>query len=520
MAINLMNLWNFHGGLHLDGKKNLSNEPTITQAKIPPYLVLPLLQHFGEPTEAIVRVGDKVLKGQPISQCQGGKDCQLIVSSPIHAPTSGTVVAIEPREVPHPSGLTAPCIVIETDGEDTWTTLQPLLDYAICDPAEVRKHIAQAGLVGLGGAGFPSHLKLKPQGIDTLIVNGAECEPYITCDDRLMREKPHDIISGAEILMYVLGGAQRCIIAVEDNKAEAYQALLEACRLTNRLQSDDQQGKIEVVKVPTLYPTGGERQLIRILTGLEIGRAVLPAQRGIVVHNVETVRAVHQAVIEGRPLISRVITVTGTGVETPRNFEVMLGTSIKNLIDQCGRKPLIRRLVVGGPMMGFTLPHDGMPVIKTTNCLMISTQEEIQALPAPTPCIRCGACEKTCPVNLLPQQLYWHAKAKDFKRVQAHHLFDCIECGCCAYVCPSHIPLVSYYRYAKAEIRATERERKQAEMAKQRHEFKTFRIQREKTEKAAKHQQKRVEIETQGAVAIDAAVDRAQAKQFDNDLTA
>lgn len=506
-----MNLWNFHGGLHLNGQKKLSNHAAIIQADIPPYLVLPLLQHYGEPTEAIVTVGEKVLKGQPISQCQGGKDCQLIVSAPIHASTSGTVIAIEAREVPHPSGLTAPCVVIETDGEDTWTTLQPLVNYCEHPPAEVRKHIAQAGLVGLGGAGFPSHLKLKPQGIDTLILNGAECEPYITCDDRIMREQPHDIINGAEILMHVLGGARRCIIAVEDNKAEAYQALLEASQLINQLNQADRE-RIKVVKVPTLYPTGGERQLIRILTGLEIGRAILPARHGIVVHNVETARATHRAVIEGRPLISRVITVTGTGIETPRNLEVMLGTPIKNLIDQCGRKPLIRRLVVGGPMMGFTLPHDGMPVIKTTNCLMISAQEEVQPLPASSPCIRCGACEKSCPVNLLPQQLYWHAKAKDFKRVQAHHLFDCIECGCCAYVCPSHIPLVSYYRYAKAEIRATERERKQADIAKQRHEFKLFRLQREKTEKALKYQQKRLEIEAAANATIDTVVEHSQTK--------
>lgn len=508
-----MNLWNFHGGLHLDGRKKLSNELAITPAQIPSHLVLPLLQHFGEPTEAMVKVGDKVLKGQQISRCQGGKECQLTVSAPIHAPTSGTVVAIEPREVPHPSGLTAPCIVIETDGNDTWTELHPLPHYHGHQPAVVRQHIAQAGLVGLGGAGFPSHLKLKPEGIDTLILNGAECEPYITCDDRLMREKPLDIISGAQIIMHVLGGAQRCIIAVEDNKPEAFQALTEACSLLNQTISSSDKDKISVVKVPTLYPTGGERQLIRVLTGLEIERTVLPAQRGIIVHNVETARSVYRAVVEGRPLISRVITVTGTGISAPRNLEVLLGTPIRHLIDQCGRKPLIRRLVIGGPMMGFTLPHDGMPVIKTTNCLMISNDEEIQAIPASTPCIRCGECERACPVNLLPQQLYWHAKAKDFKRVQNHNLFDCIECGCCAYVCPSHLPLVSYYRYAKAEIRAVERERKSADIAKQRHEFKTFRVEREKQEKAAKHQQKRAELDTAGTAAIAAAVERVQAKK-------
>lgn len=492
----MSDLSHFNGGLHLPGNKDLSNQSTIQTAPLPPYLILPLLQHIGEPTEPVVKVGERVLAGQIIAHCRS-QNCALHISSPVHAPTSGTVVAIERHSVPHPSGLTAPCIILETDGEHEWTsTLTAIPNYGQLERAEVRAHIAKAGIVGLGGAGFPAHLKLKPEGIETLIINGAECEPYITCDDRLMREKTHDIIAGTEILQYVLGGAKRCLIAVEDNKPEAFQALSEAVRLHNEMaRMDNFHPIIRVVKVPTLYPTGGERQLIKILLDKEVGRGKLPANVGIVVHNVETTRAIYRAVKEGRPLISRVVTMTGNGIAQPQNIEVLLGTPIHHLIDYCGRQPDIQRVIMGGPMMGFALPHDEMPVVKTTNCLIVSAPQEFLNPPLPMPCIRCGQCAEVCPINLLPQQLYWYAKAKDFKNTQAHHVFDCIDCGCCAYVCPSHIPLVSYFRYAKAEIRAAERERKKTEIARQRHEFRSFRLKREKAEKAAKHKQKAAEIQ-------------------------
>ncbi len=471
-----MRLWQFHGGIHLTGHKDLSNHTGIIPAKLPKFLILPLLQHIGEPTEPIVRVGDKVLKGQIIAHCFGS-DCSLMISAPIHASSSGTVVAIDARPVPHPSALSAPGIVIETDGEDRWTELTAIPDYTRLPAAQVREHIAQAGIVGLGGAGFPSHVKLRSKDIDTLIINGAECEPYITCDDRLMREYPQEIIEGAEILKHTLGGAQHCIIAVEDNKPEAYQALVAAA-----------QGRVEVIKIPTLYPTGGERQLIQILTNKEVGRFQIPASIGIVVHNIETTRAVYRAVTAGRPLISRVVTVTGTGVEKPQNFEVLLGTPMREVIDQCGRKPNLETLIMGGGMMGLALPSDDLPIIKTTNCLIVGQVGELPPPPPPLPCIRCGACAQVCPINLLPQQLYWYCAAKEFKKAQAHSLFECIDCGCCAYVCPSHLDLVGYYRYAKAEIRAAAAERKAADQARQRHEFRLMRLVREKQEKAARHQ--------------------------------
>jgi electron transport complex protein RnfC len=502
-----MRLWQFHGGVHLDGHKELSNQTPIAQANIPKILILPLLQHIGEPTEPIVHVGEKVLKGQIIAHCFGS-DCRLMISAPIHASSSGTVVAIEPRPVPHPSGLTALCMVIETDGLDTWTELEAIPDYATLSPAVVRESIAGAGIVGLGGAGFPSHIKLNSQDIDSLIINGAECEPYITCDDRLMREYPAQIIEGAQIIRHILGGTRRCLIGVEDNKPEAYQALSQAA-----------QGRVEIIKIPTRYPTGDARQLIRILTGKEVGRGRRTANTGILVHNIETTRAVYRAVMEGRPLISRVVTVTGSGIAQPQNLEILLGTPMSEVIDQCGRKPDITRLIMGGGLMGDMLSRDELPVIKTTNCLIADCASEISTLPPPMPCIRCGACADVCPINLLPQQLYWHAKAKDFKKALAHHLFDCIDCGCCAYVCPSHIPLVSYYRYAKAEIRATERERKMADKAKRRHEFRLVRLEREKVERLVRLKQKVMpsdhSITAQEAkkAEIEAAIQRAKAKK-------
>lgn len=497
----MINLWHFHGGVHPDGHKTLSNQKAIIEAPIPPLLVLPLLQHIGEPTEPIVSVGEHVLKGQIIAHCRA-EDCSTLMSAPVHASSSGTVVAIEKRQVPHPSGLTAPCIIIETDGRDEKIgNCQPIPNYLELDPDRIRRRIARAGIVGLGGAGFPSHFKLRPQGIDTLILNGAECEPYITCDDRLMQEKSADIIEGALILQHVLGGAKHCLIAVEDNKPEAYEALVSAATETS----------IDIIKVPTLYPTGGERQLIQILTGKEIGRSELPAKYGIVVHNVETARAVYRAVIEGRPLLSRIVTVTGSGVEHPQNFEVCLGSPMSHVIEQCGLRTDAKRLIMGGAMMGMALSSADLPVIKTTNCLIVSLPEDIEPETQPMPCIRCGACAEACPIQLLPQQLYWYARAKDFDKVQAQHLFDCIDCGCCSYVCPSQIPLVSYFRYAKSEVRTRNAEKQKADIARQRHEFREFRIQREKQEKALRHKQKAATADKKAV--INAAVERAKAKK-------
>jgi electron transport complex protein RnfC len=504
-------LWRFHGGLHLPDHKALSSGRPITPATLPKRLVLPLQQHIGAPAKVLVEVGERVLKGQMIAQADG------FVSAPLHAPTSGTIVAIEERPVPHPSGLSAPCIVIDSDGEERWTELHPHAHWAALDAGELRNVIREAGIVGLGGAGFPSFIKLNPGArteVDTLVLNGAECEPYITCDDRLMRERAGEVIAGARIMRHALH-ARRVVIGIEDNKPEAHAALRDALARVDRHD-------IELVQVPTLYPTGGEKQLIKILTGKEVPSQGLPIDINIVCHNVATAAAVHRAVERGEPLISRIVTVTGGGVAQPHNLEVLIGTSVDDLLAQCGgTTPTLSRLVLGGPLMGITLQHRGLPVTKTGNCVLALTPGEFGQHGPVRNCIRCGECARVCPANLLPQQLYWHARAKDFDHAQDYNLFDCIECGCCAYVCPANLPLVQYYRYAKTEIWAQARDKKKSELARERHDFRTERQERDKAERAAKLAKKKAALEESPAadseeakkVAIKAAMERAKAKR-------
>lgn len=509
-----MSLWRFPGGLRLPGHKQVTCAQ-IQPAPIPEQLILPVLQHIGDYTIPAIEIGERVLKGQIVAYC-GSDNCKAPSSAPIHASTSGTVVAIEEREVPHPSGLRMLCVIIDCDGKDEWIEHQSLEECTDLDPEDLRMHIARAGIVGLGGAGFPAHLKIQRGLIHTLILNGAECEPYISCDDFLMRERAEDIITGAKIIAHALGGLEQIIIGVEDNKPEAISALRDAAKEMAGVS-------VSVRSVPTRYPTGGERQLIKVLTGKEIGHGSLPSKYGMVMHNVGTAAAVYQAVKHGKPLVSRVVTVTGDGVENPCNIEVLLGTPMHQLLAQCGYKQdKVERLIMGGPMMGFALPHDDLPIIKTTNCLIAQTGEMLHRAAPPMPCIRCGACEQACPIGLLPQQLYWHARAKDFNKIQQFNLFDCIECGCCSYVCPSQIPLVQYYRYAKSEVRAAEREKQQADLARERHEFRAFRLEREKQERQARHKQKRTVLKKPAAgnadedakkAAIQAALERVKAKK-------
>ncbi len=499
-------LFHFHGGLRLPGFKELSNtEPTVP-ASLPQRLILPVQQHIGEPAEPVVEVGQRVLKGQVVARPNG------YVSVPVHASSSGTVVAIGDFPVAHPSGLSALCIVIEPDGEDRWQDREPVRDYASMDPSHLRNLIRDAGIVGLGGAGFPTFIKLNPgpkRRVDTLILNGAECEPYITCDDRLMRERPEEILAGARIIRHALQ-AERCVIGIEDNKPEAYQALSAAAG-----------DGIDVLKVPAIYPTGGEKQLLKVLTGKEVPSDGLPVEIGVVMQNVATAAAVHRAVERGEPLVSRYLTVTGSALSRPRNLEVPLGTPVAHLVEQGGgHEEAIRVLIMGGPMMGFAVHHWQVPAIKTSNCILAETGPDPELARTPMPCIRCGACVDACPANLLPQQLYWHARSRDFDKIQDFHLFDCIECGCCAYVCPSHIPLVHYYRFAKTEIWAQEREREKADLARQRHAARIARLEREKQERAERHRQKKAALAAPPGetvdpkkAAIQAALERAQSRK-------
>ncbi len=466
-------IFDFPGGIHPPEHKSESNTTPILPGPLPSQLILPLNMHIGAPARPLVQVGDKVLKGQHLAEGNGA------VSAPVHAPTSGTVVAIGPRPIQHPSGMDAPCLVLEPDGEDRWGDRAPLDDPFALSPGELLERIAEAGIVGLGGAGFPTSVKVSlgdHQRVRELIINGVECEPFITADDRLMRERAADIVQGIQVLQYLLN-PERTLLGIEDNKPEAAAALRAAA-----VGAD-----IDVRVVPTKYPSGGEKQLIQLLTGKEVGSGGLPIQVGVVCQNVGTAYALKRALFDGEPLISRITTVTGDAVARPGNYEILLGTPVAELLQHAGvDQTRLQRLVLGGPMMGFTLHNPAIPLVKTSNCLIAASTD---LLPEPEPeqaCIRCGACADACPASLLPQQLYWYAKNDDLERAQQQNLMDCIECGACAYVCPSHIPLVQYYRYAKGEIRIQAAERAKADRARERFEARQARVEKEQAEKEAR----------------------------------
>ena len=501
-------LWSFPGGIHPAENKHQSTGRPIRKAAIPDRLVLPLQQHIGLPAEALVQPGDRVLKGQKIADVIDG------MGVPVHAPTSGAIVAIERHPVPHPSGMTDWCIVLEPDGDDTWCELSPVADYRKLDRSTVLDLIRDAGISGMGGAGFPTNIKLRPPSdrkVHTLIINGAECEPYITADDMAMRERADEIQGGIKVMSWILR-PERCVIAIEDNKPEAIDAMRKAAEGT----------QTEVVVIPTKYPSGGEKQLIQILTGMEVPSGGIPADIGVMCQNIGTALAVCRAISLGQPLISRITTVSGEAMAEPGNFETLIGTPVRHLLDQAGlREDCVQRLILGGPMMGYTLGDTSVPVTKTTNCLIAATARELPAPPPEQPCIRCGMCAEVCPMELLPQQLFWHAKAQDFDRAEHLNLFDCIECGACSWVCPSAIPLVQYYRYAKGEIRTQQAEQLKADRARERFEARQQRLEREREEKeqrrqerarAAAEAQKKKQAEAEKAVATGEADDERSAR--------
>ncbi|MEP1896875.1 electron transport complex subunit RsxC [Alloalcanivorax venustensis] len=465
--------YDFPGGVHPAEHKTVSNRAPIAPGPRPAQLVLPLNMHLGAPARPVVAVGDRVLKGEMLAEPAGA------VSAALHAPTSGTVVALGPRPIQHPSGMDALCIVLEPDGEDRWAPRRPVADHTRLGPGKLIALLRDAGVAGLGGAGFPTSVKVNlgdHQRVEQLIINAVECEPYITADDRLMRERADEIVLGIQILQYLLN-PHDTLIGIEDNKPEAIAALRAACAGSD----------VEIRVVPTKYPSGGEKQLIQLLTGKEVPSGRIPAQCGVVCQNVGTAWAVKRAVHDGEPLLSRITTVTGDAVARPGNYEVWLGTPVADLLHHAGvDKERLGRLVMGGPMMGFTLHDPSVPVVKTSNCVIAASAEELPEPPPEQACIRCGACAEVCPANLLPQQLYWYAKTDDFERAQHHNLMDCIECGACAYVCPSHIPLVQYYRYAKGEIRTQTAEQIKADRARERFEARQARLEREQAEKEAR----------------------------------
>lgn len=470
----LIRIRDIPGGIHPPEHKDQSLRLPLGSVPLPPQLVVPVSQHIGEPATPVVSVGERVLTGQLIATANG------VFSANIHAPSSGTVIAVEDRMLTHPSGMSDTCIVIETDGKDEWIPLQPCEDYHALDKAALQEKIRLAGVAGLGGAGFPTAVKLNPRStevIDTLIINGAECEPYITADDMLMQTRADEIIAGTLMISHLLHEPKDLIIGLEDNKPKALAALQKAAEGT----------RVQVVEFPTKYPSGGAKQIIQILTGREIPTDHHSAYIGVICLNVGTVAAAWRAVRYGEPLISRITTVVGEALEVQRNVEVRIGTPIDFVLAQHGfDAKKASRLIMGGPMMGFTLPSPSVPVIKTTNCILAPTLKE---LPPPAPaqaCIRCGLCADACPASLLPQQLFWYAQAEDMEKLQAHNLFDCIECGACSYVCPSNIPLVQYYRAAKGSIRQHEQEKEKSDRSRRRFEFRQQRIAKEEAEKEAK----------------------------------
>ncbi len=498
-------LFRFKGGVHPPDHKSESTGRPVHPAPIPRQLVIPLRQHLGNAARPVVNVGDRVLKGQLIGEADGS------ISAAVHASSSGTVVAIAPRVLPHASGLPDLCIVIDTDGRDEWIARTPL-DVRALPAADLRMKLRDMGLAGLGGAVFPTSVKLDAgpaQTCPTLILNGGECEPWITCDDALMRHHAGDILQGVAIMRHLLGSTD-VLIGIEDNKPEALAAMQTAA------QSLD--FAVQVVAVPSIYPGGGAKQMIETLTGKQVPSGKLSTDIGIQVFNVGTAYALARAVVHGEPMISRWVTVTGH-VLRPQNFEVLIGTPMQTLIDLAGDRDGTTGVLMGGPMMGVPMPNTQVPVVKATNCILVQSRELFPPPPRALPCIRCTRCFDACPAELQPQELFRFAKAGDLGRAQEYHLFDCIECGCCTYVCPSHIPLVDYYRYAKSEIWAREREKRAADQARERHEFRAFRLEREKLEKAEKlaakaaasraqaalDQAKRTELTAEAAAPADAA---------------
>jgi electron transport complex protein RnfC len=503
-------LGRFPGGLVLPDHKQWAAQRPIAALPVPGRIILPLQQHIGEPAQPTIGLGDTVLRGQMIARPHG------YVSAAVHASTSGTVTDIGEYPVPHPSGLSAPCIVIDSDGHDQTieTEARPPLEDLSAD--ELRQMVREAGIVGLGGAVFPTSVKLNPgrdRPVHTLILNAAECEPYIACDDALLRERPEEVLGGARVLMRILA-ADHCIIGIEDNKPQAYRSLDEA------LAAAPVEG-MRVEQVPTLYPSGGENQLIETLTGKVVPSGALPADVGLLCQNVGTAAAVYHALTRAEPLISRIVSVTGPAIGRPQNLEVRIGTPIRELVAYCGGYTApVQRLIMGGPMMGIALHTDAAPVVKASNCILaLAARADAQGRQPAMPCIRCGACAEVCPVRLLPQQLYWYARARDMDKVQDYQLFDCIECGCCTYVCPSHLPLVDYFRFAKTNIWALDRDRQRADLARRRHEQREARLLRIQSEQEANRRrrkealQRRTPAEDPKKAAIEAAVARVRARK-------
>jgi electron transport complex protein RnfC len=495
-------LGKLNGGLRLSGEKEKSTSRAIQVVPVPHQLVLPLTQHSGNPARPVVAIGEKVLKGQLVADSDG------VLSAPVHASSSGKVVAIEPWPVSRRYGDPGPCVIIECDGRDEAVELaEPVVPYESLPPETLLQKILQGGIVGLGGAVFPTAQKLMQANtlpVENLLLNGVECEPYISCDDMLMREQALGVLKGAQVLMYALG-LKKCYVAIESDKPEALHRVADVL-------AELKDERIVLKPVPTIYPSGGEDQLVQLITNREVPSGGLPTDVGCLVQNVGTAAAVYRWICEGEPLISRVTTVTGDGVAMPMNVLARIGTTVAEVVAFAGGyTDRAKQLIIGGQMMGKSVTTDRVPLVKATNCILAMSH-----LVPPLderPCIRCGECAVVCPVVLQPQELYWFACADDEAKLRAHGLTDCIECGCCDLVCPSHIPLMAGFRQAKARIHELADEKARAERAKRRFEARTLRRELEEQKREEDlAEQKRAAI-TAGPKEIQEMVERSKQKK-------
>lgn len=440
----------FAGGVHPDPRKAATERLSIVDLPPPAVAAIPLQQHIGPKSRALVKAGDIVLRGQKIGEAEG------FVAAHVHASVAGKVKEVSLQ--PHPLGTAVEAVVIENDGTDAPASCETH-SWETSTPEALRGLVREAGIVGLGGATFPTHVKLDPpkaKHIDALVVNGAECEPYLTADHRLMLERAEQIVGGARILARILG-VNRILVGVEANKQDAVAAL--------RLAGG---AGVEVESLPVMYPQGAEKQLIKALLGRDVPPPPgLPMDAGVVVQNVGTCAAVYDAVCHGRPLTERVVTVAGGGVSRPGNFRVRIGTPLRQLVEACGGlSPDTVRLVMGGPMMGTSQASLDAPVIKGTSGLLALTRDEVPARRAGN-CIRCGRCVRSCPMGLLPATLALYAQHQLYDRAEGIDAMACMECGSCAYVCPAAIPLVQHIRLAKSRIAAARHQRTQKEKEKE-----------------------------------------------------
>mgnify|MGYP000543082420 CR=1 FL=1 len=436
-----MGLLTFKGGLHPYDGKELSKDKPITEYLPQGELVYPLSQHIGAPAVACVKKGDRVLVGQKIAEAGG------FVSANIYSSVSGTVKKIEPRMTV--SGNKVNSIIVENDGEYETVSFQPVTEKT---NEAIINAVKEAGIVGLGGAGFPTHVKLspkEPEKIDTIIINAAECEPYITADYRCMMEIPEQLISGLNIMLSLFPKAKG-VIGIEDNKPEAIAKLTEMCKNESR---------IEVAALKTKYPQGAERMLIYAVTGETINSSMLPADAGCIVDNVDTVVSIYEAVAEGKPLMQRIVTVTGDGVNTPSNFRAPVGMDFQELLDAAGGlKGTVEKVISGGPMMGFAMFDYHVPETKTTSALLVLTKDEVSRSRS-TACINCGRCVSECPEHLLPTKLATFAEHRKEEAFVKYNGMECCECGCCSYVCPAKRPLVQEIRSMRKMVMANRKKK-------------------------------------------------------------